>query len=209
MMKILNKKPAVALLMVVVLALMYFFVKSFSPQPLAVISTVPSDDTSHNPFLPVTITFNRQPKNGEVVVSFDPETEVTERINGATIELIPTYTYTEQVQYHVTVNTKPQYVFTFVTEQIGSNAPGWNEMFDAAEKQYRSVNAAQDKALELLRTTAPHKEPGFSVNYTYKTNTFVIELSAPYETNKTKFLDWINARGVSDLSTVRIEYINN
>ncbi len=187
-----------------VLALRYFALP-----PLAVIQSVPAPGATHNPFSPVIFYFNRAPKTNEATFSIQPQTDVSITISSESSVLIsPKSVFKPLTTYQITVNTSPPFSLRFETEQAENNTPGWNALFDATQKQYLQTYGSQDEALTEIRTKTPINEPGFQINYSYKNNTFTVNLLAPYESNKTAFLQWIKQKGVTDLSTVRIVYTN-
>lgn len=176
---------------------------------LSVVRTVPAAEESHNPFSPVIIYFNRPPKEKELSFSINPQTETTLSISSESgVILTPKTTFSPLTVYQVTVYTSPPFTFRFETEQAENNTPGWNALFDAAEDQYTKTYGSQDEALAQIRASSPIKETGFYIEYSYKNNTYTVTLSAPYESNKSAFLNWIKQKGVTDLTTVRIVYIN-
>lgn len=177
--------------------------------PLAVIQTSVAPEATHNPFSPVIFYFNRPPKENEVVFSIEPTTDVviTASASGALV-LSPKTTFQPSVVYRITALTLPPFSLQFETEQKENNTPGWNELNNAAKQQYLKAHGSQDEALSEIRTNAPIKQQGFQIDYAYKNNTYTVYLLAPYESNKSQFLSWIKQKGVSDLSSVRIVYVN-
>lgn len=177
--------------------------------PLAVVRTTPIANTSHNPFSPVIIYFNRPPKQNELSFSIEPKTDVSIAVGSESgVILTPKSTFLPLTVYQIAVNTSPPFILRFETEQTENNTPGWNTLFDTAEQQYTQTYGSQDEALAQIRTTSPITQQGFRIEYSYKNNTYSVILSAPYESNKSAFLSWIKQKGVTDLTTVRVLYIN-
>lgn len=186
-----------------------FVIMSLRQKPYLLIDTNPKQNQLHNPFLPVTIKFNRKPKLENFSIIFEPKTEFTTSvIENNSIQITPKTTFLPETQYKLTIISPVSYELLFTSEQIGSNTPGWNEQFKKAEEEYRAAHGTQDDALTEIRASVPVEQPGFTITYAYKNNTYTVTLDAPYETNKRAFLDWMTQKGVTDFSTVRIEYIN-
>lgn len=181
----------------------------FAVPPLSITQSIPITGTTLNPFSPVVIYFNRPPKNGEVTFDIQPKTDVSIKISSeSSIFIYPKTMFAPSSTYQITANTSPPFSLRFETEQAENNTPGWNDMFNAAQQKYEQEHGAQDKALTAIRTKTPIKEVGFQIDYSYKNNTFTVSLFAPYESNRAAFLSWIKQKGVLDLSTVRIVYVN-
>ena len=184
----------------------YYFSR---PSALVVINTVPANQGSQNPYTPVAIVFNRAPKNNEVPITINPSTAAT-FIYGPNneIQIVPKNTFAALTPYTITVGTNPPYALIFTTEQTISNTPGWNDSFANQYQVYEKQNGAQDAALTNIRTHAPYSGNGYSLTYSYADNTYTITLSSPYDESKNNFLTWFKDQGVADLSTVRINYLN-
>jgi len=187
---------------------LFVFQKNTSPS-LIIVNTSPTSSTAHNPFSPVVFYFNRPPTENEVVFSIKPRTEVIiTASSSSSIVLSPKTMFQPSVTYQITANTIPPFSLQFETEQAENNTPGWNELNSAAHQQYMQMYGSQDEALADIRTNIPIKQPGFEISYSYKNNTYTVSLLAPYESNKSAFLAWIKQKGVSNLNTVRIIYVN-
>lgn len=181
---------------------------ALKPVSLKVINTIPGSGMIYNPFLPVTFYFNRMPKQGEITLDISPKTNVkitTSKNNS--IQVTPQTNFLPDTTYRIYVNTKPQFVLTFTTEQTASNTPNWNQEFDQAMQQYLQKNSVQDAALADIRQNAPIKQSGFTINYSYADNTYTVILNVPYSQNKQYFLTWLAKKGVTDLTLLRIKYI--
>lgn len=202
------KKFLLVFIGVFIVAVLLFSAINREPA-LSVVKTAPENMGSLNPFSPITFYFNRVPKNGEVSFVITPPTEVS-FLPGAnsSIQIIPKTTFAPSAEYRILAKTVPPYTLTLSSEQIESNTPGWNELFNAAEQQYIATRGSQDDALIKIRAAVPIQQSGFSVNYSYKNNTYSVTLLPPYETNKQAFLSWIRQQGVTDTGTLRIEYFN-
>jgi len=178
------------------------------PQPLTVLSTLPVNRGSQNPFLPLIVTFNRAPTKGEGIISIAPDTKITSKTEGKTIIVTPTTLFLPETEYAVSINTSPPYTFGFTTQTDIENAPGASDAMHKANEQYHQQNVVQDAALASIRKNAPLKENGFTVNYSYAGDTYTIVLSVPYEQNKAAFLNWMEQHGVTDSSNLLINYVN-
>jgi len=204
-----KKTHFVLLGFVTLFVLVFVFINQTKVQSLAVIKTSPPSGGRQNPYAPISIFFNRAPKENEVVFSIQPQTEVEISTGSQSgIIITPKTTLVPSTTYLVKINTVPEYILKFETEQIESNTPGWNDLFNAAQQQYIQSHGTQDEALKSIRTESPIQQLGFRIEYTYKSNTYVVFLSAPHETNKSAFLSWMKQRGVTDLTLLRITYIN-
>jgi hypothetical protein len=202
---------------VIVVAAAYVYTRRQRPQPvvappsitpLVVLSTSPTDQASHNPFLPVVVTFNRAPHENEVSVSVVPSTKTTSATEGNTITITPQTTFLPESHYTVSLNTIHPYTFSFVTQTDIENDPRSNGIFKKVNQQYLQQNTAQEAALTDIRKNAPIKENGFTVNFSYADDTYTIVLLPPYYQNKSAFLNWLQQRGVTNLTNLRINYIN-
>lgn len=194
---------------VIVGAVCLFALALFLRKPrLVVVDTTPKNGATHNPFLPIRISFNRDITPDEVRITITPEAQLTKTAQNQSLLIAPAFAFDPNTTYSVTVNTSPPLLFSFTTEQQGSNMPGWNEQMEQANREYEAKHGAQDRALISLKSRVPIQEKGFVVDFSYKTNTYTTTLDAPYAQNKSSFLSWIRALGVTDLSTVRITYIN-
>jgi hypothetical protein len=176
-------------------------------QPLVILSTSPADQTSQNPFSPLAITFNRTPKENEVAISIVPSTKTTSSVEGNTIKITPDTMFLPNTQYAVSVNTSPPYSFGFTTQSDIGNSPSSHVITVAANEQYRQQNATQDAELSFIRLHAPLKEAGFTINYSYADDVYTIGLSQPYDQNKTSFLEWLTQSGVTNLTNLRVVYV--
>lgn len=175
---------------------------------LVVSSTSPANQASQNPFLPLVVTFNRAPKEKEVVVSIVPSTKTTTTIEGYTIKITPETTFLPETQYTVSLNTSPQYTFGFTTQTDVGNSPSTNAIFNKVNQQYQRQNATRDAELSYIRLHSPLKENGFTVNYSYANDTYTIALFPPYDQNKGAFLNWLEQSGVTAVAGLRIDYVN-
>ncbi len=176
--------------------------------PLRVVATSPTGGASLNPFLPVVITFNQTVNQNEVAITIGPTTAVNITASGKSIQITPQTKFNPNTQYNINVGTNPPYALTFTTESSVENAPGWNQLMNQAFQQYEQQNATQDAALKSIRTHVPLQEGGFTINYSYANNTYTITLSPPYDQNKESFLNWLNQSGVTNLTNLRLNYIN-
>jgi hypothetical protein len=207
---LLSKKVLIALgvIALVVVGLLFQSQVSQVRTDLELVSTNPTQNSTHNPFLPVILIFNRPPKSNEFQLTIVPQTSVTTVASGSAIRLVPAPTFQENTNYTITIITKQKYILTFTTEQAASNAPGWNKVFDQSMQEYQTKYGAQDKALETIRKNSPVKQPGFTIAYSYDTNTYTVTLLAPYDQNKAAFLRWFQSLGVNDTSILPLEYLN-
>jgi hypothetical protein len=176
--------------------------------PLRVIATTPTSRASFSPFLPVTITFNREIRANEAEITVSPSASINIVQSGKTIQVIPQTKFNPKTQYTITIGTTPPFILVFITEDSIENSPGWNRLIDESVQQYEIQNATQAAALADVRTHAPIKEGGFTVSYSYANNTYTIALSPPYDQNKEIFLSWFAKKGVTNLTNLRLKYVN-
>lgn len=199
----------IACIVIVILTTLFYLTRSTTLPPLSVINTVPKDGTSQNPYNSISVTFNRAPLKDEFTITIEPQTAVTvSEAQNNTIQIKPVSTFLASTKYTISINMAKKTIFHFETEQIGSNPPGWNEAFDQTEKIYHETEGKQNEALMAIRNSLPIKKDGFSIEYSYKNNTYTVTLSAPYETSKNQFLTWIKQQGVTNISAVRINFLN-
>lgn len=203
-----SKKSTKVLLILLVLTAASSFL--FFQQPaVVVLKTEPVNKTFHNPFLPIVINFNRAPHINDEFITISPKTDVSIRVlENNQVQILPVTNFLPETPYTLTINTKPTFQLVFTTEQAGSNTPGWNEAVDKAHDEYQEKYGAQDAGLAEIRASLPIKEKAFSIDYSYANNTYTIILAPPYASNKAAFLAWLKQKGVTDLSTVRLKYIN-
>jgi len=207
-----SKKTTLVLLVVMVpflVAASILFGRLSSPAALRVVDTTPKEQALYSPYLPVTITFNRAPKAKEVSFTIVPTTSVSySSLTEKTITITPRDIFQPKTGYQIQINTTPPYALSFTTEQSEETAPGYSQAYRQALQLYQGEHATQDAALANMRLASPITESGFSVTYSYADNTYTVTLSTPYDQNRTVFLAWIKQLGITDLSTVRIKYIN-
>jgi len=180
------------------------------PQKLAVIATKPPPNTNHNPFLPLEITFNQTFEVNSLQYTLTPPTNIVPSIDSTTNTLIltPNPSFESESQYTLTINLDPSFTLSFATQQIESNTPGWNEQFEAANQTYLQEHGTQDKALMELRQKTPLVTTNFTIDFEYKTNTYIITLTKqPYSQTQQEAVDWLYQKGITDLSTVRIKWL--
>jgi hypothetical protein len=176
--------------------------------PLTVVLTSPVDQAVQNPYLPLIITFNRPPKQNEVTASIIPDTKTQETIQENILTITPETTFLPETEYTVSLNTAPRYSFRFTTGASVENSPGWNEASQQSYEQYIKENGTQDDALRTIRKQVPIKGNGYTIDYSYTNSTYSITLSPPHDQSKQSFLSWFAQRGITDLTTIRIQYIN-
>lgn len=178
------------------------------PPALIVVGSTPQENAFANPFLPVTIRFNRPPKTNEYSIKIDPETAVTYAASGSAIRITPNNAFQENTNYKITVTTKQEFILLFTTEQAASNVPGWNDAFNKAQQNYQKIYGAGDAALINIQHSSPVKQPGFTIDYSYDNNVYTVTLSPPYDQNKGAFINWMKSLGVTDLSGLPLQYVN-
>lgn len=204
-----NKRAlAILILCIGVIVVVVAYMLRPQAQRLAVLSTSPENHGSQNPYLPLTVTFNRELKEGEVAVIIIPDTQSTSAIRGDTITITPKTIFSPETQYSVSVSTSPQYAFDFTTQTDIENYPGMNEAIQKDNAQYRQQSATQDAALANIRTHAPIQNDGFTVRYSYTNNTYTVTLIPPYDKNRAAFLSWLTQSGVTNTTDVRLNYVN-
>lgn len=192
-----------------VIGILYFLLHPKPQQPLTVVGTTPAQNGTHSPFLPVIIQFNRTPSKNEYSVDITPKTDYAlGSLPGTSVQINPTPRFLEETPYVITIKTKNGYVLTFTTAQAAGSIPGWNEDFDRSLDEAKKITGVQDDALYVIRKTAPILQDGFSITYSYSTDTYTVSLKQPYEQNKIRFTNWMNQNGVTNLSIVSITYVN-
>jgi len=186
-----------------------FTTQARSLPPLAVTSASPSGQETLNPFSSIVITFNRAPKPNEYALTINPPTNVTiASSTNNTIMIKPTTSFASNTLYQITINTTPPFVLPLLTQQEASNVPGWNDLFTQALQNGKPQNGTQAAALSNIRKNSPVQQAGFTISYSYDTNIYTVTLSAPHDVNKTNFLSWLTRSGITDLSEITLQYIN-
>ncbi|OGG14209.1 hypothetical protein A2773_06320 [Candidatus Gottesmanbacteria bacterium RIFCSPHIGHO2_01_FULL_39_10] len=86
----------------------------------------------------------------------------------------------------------------------GVSTTGSQTGFDEeAEKKYREENP--DLVVEAdLRVSVPIKENGFTVDFSYPKDKFLVFIDPPYTENYAKFQNWFKNRGLQDQSHFEI-----
>lgn len=206
------KSPFVLFLVSVVAigAIVLFFTSHpGGPALLSVVSSVPSQSSTLNPFSPIIIVFNRPPAPNEYTVIVTPSTDfsITSPTN-TSIQIKPASSFKPQTLYTVSISTNPPYVLSFTTQQEADNAPGWNTMFNQIEQTNQLQYATQGALLEGVRKNAPIKQSNFTIDYSYDSDVYTVTLVAPYDQSKSSFLSWLARGGVKDTSGMTIRYID-
>jgi len=196
---------AVVFVLAVVLSLVF---RPALPQPLVVVGTTPQQQGVHGPFIPITVRFNRAPKTNEYTIDITPKTDYSIVPSNDTIQIRPTTSFLENSRYIITIKTGGEYILSFTTSQVAGSIPGWNEDFNAALDEAKKINGAQDSALYAIRKAVPVTQAAFTINYSYKTDTYTVSLRQPYTQSKASFVDWMNKAGITNLSIVSITYVN-
>ena len=175
--------------------------------PPSVLSTVPADGASHNPYLPIQITLSRAPKEGEVVATLSPAAETKTSAEGNILKISPTSVFAPKTTYAVSLNTSPSYSFTFTTETDVENFPSYNESLRASVDAYQKEFGTQDAALADIRQNSPVTGDGFVITYSYKNDVYTVTLAPPADQSKIKFQSWLTQKGVTKPELLQINYI--
>lgn len=177
--------------------------------PLRVVHANIQEGATLNPFLPIELTFNRAPQPKELVVDINPKIDlrITPVGSTPTVHIAPTANFDALTDYALTINTKPPFVLRFKTEEIASNAPGWNEAFQKETANYRAQFGAQDDALIAIRKSLPITNSTFGLTFNYKNSTYVFTIKKPYDQSKQGALKWFREQGVTDLTVLRIQWV--
>jgi len=205
-----NKKPYILLIVcagVIVVGMLFGSVSKPEPLPV-VLTTSPVNHATHNPFLPVIITFDRAPKENEIAAIFDPDVAIRLTIEGNTIKITPATSFAPETTYTVHINTSPEYTFTFTTETDVENYPNYNESMKTFLQQYKQEYGIQDAALADIRKNSPVTGDGFVITYSYKNNTYTVALKSPADQSKLHFQSYLKQKGITKTDTLRINYIN-
>ena len=80
---------------------------------------------------------------------------------------------------------------------------------DILSKEYEEKHSSQNQALQQIRLNFPIVKDSFTITFSYKTSTYTVSLNPPYNQSKTKALNWFNQQGITDLSTIRLRWIEN
>jgi hypothetical protein len=204
-----SKRPLflfIVILSVFLGAMIYFALPKETP--LRVVGTSVDNQDLYNPYLPVTIMFNRAPPSTDGLIAVTPAVLVNIAASDVSVNIIPQTTFTPNTQYRIEVYTNPPHTISFVTQDTTQNAPGWNENMREGFLLFEEQAATQDAALAQIRKSVPVAGAGFTVNYSYTDNTYTVTLSSPYEQNRVGFVSWLNGRGINKLTGLRIRYIN-
>lgn len=183
-------------------------VRIMIPKPLIVISSNPALNQTHNPFLPLEVTFNRSPKENDIFIDLNPSASFSASYQDNKLTITPQTQFDSFTNYILTLNTDPVFILKFTTQSDISNPPGWNEMFNQSFSEYQAEFGTQDKALSEIRQNVPIKQADFTLDYAYKNNTYTITLKSPYTSSKQNFIDWFEKQGVTDLTNIRLKYVN-
>jgi len=203
------KKLSIPLVLffVTLIAIIAYTLRS-KPLPIRVTATNPTNNSSLNPFSPVIITLNQDVRQNDVKITINPTTDVNIVESGKTIQIVPKTKFTPNTQYSINIGTDPSYVIVFTTERSTENFPGWNQLVSKSLQQYEQQNATQDAALKDVRTHAPIGGNGFNISYSYADDSYTITLSSPYDQSKNSFLSWLTQKGVTNLTSLRLNYVN-
>lgn len=179
------------------------------PTSLQVTGSTPNPNSFHNPSQPIEITFNQSVDPRSLGITLTPATTI-EALSGDQPNIIiirPQPKFLPETKYTLTLSSLPEFSLQFTTQTEAGNLPGWNENFQQELNQYVEKNKTQNEALVKLRRSIPINQEGFTINYSYTNNTYTITLSALYDLNKTKATDWLNSQGITDLNSLRINWV--
>lgn len=178
---------------------------------LQVISSIPSESQSHSPFQPIQITFNLPIDPQTLPLTFEPKVDFSLDFDSFTkiLTISPQPKFLPETNYRLTLNLTSPFTLNFTTQGEAGNIPSWNEEFAKQEQEYLDQYGAQDQALIKLRRSAPITKPTFTLEYSYSNNTYSIKISPPYDQTKTEVIDWLKTQGVTDLTNLRLNWIES
>lgn len=186
-----------------------FIISALSLKELRITKTAPENNAYHNPFEPIALTFNRKVDQKTIGLAINPEVKITisQGQKNNILLVTPQQKFLPETNYQLTVELSHPFVLNFITDTEAGKASGWNEEFNRQSEQYFAEHGVQDEALRKIRRSAPIQYDGFSIKYDYSNNTYTISLTPPYAQTKAQALKWLNSEGVTDLRTVRIEWV--
>lgn len=87
----------------------------------------------------------------------------------------------------------------------------WQQAYDQGLKEYEQQrNATAEESLAYIRQNSPIKQSTFTIEYSYKNNTYTIYLlTSPYDNTKQQVLEWFQNQGIpsSTLNTLRLQWL--
>ena len=178
---------------------------------LQVINSSPAENQSHNPFQPIKIYFNLPLNPDSLPIIFEPEVKFQLQFDPFTkiLSLQPQPQFLPETEYALTLKLKSPFTLHFTTQGEAGNIPQWNEEFIKQENEYIEKYGAQDQALVKIRRGIPIYQPTFTIEYSYKNNTYSIKITSPYEQTKTQAIDWLKSQGVVNLDNLRLNWIES
>jgi len=177
-------------------------------KPISLITTVPENNQYHNPHQPITLTFNRRvsPKSIQATLAPTLEFDVL-RGDKNTILVQPKTKLEPETQYQLILTSPVQHTLTFQTDIEAGQLENWNQLFNQQAEEYQKLHGVQNNALTQIRRNSPISQQGFIINYSYKTSTYTIILSPPYDQTKTQAIDWLNSEGITNFDLMRLNWI--
>lgn len=117
--------------------------------------------------------------------------------------LIPTLTPTPTSD--TTITPTPSVEFSYNTSDE------WQQAYDQGLQEYEQQrNDTAEEALSYIRQNSPIKQSDFTIEYSYKNNTYTISLlTTPYTNTKQQVINWFQNQGVpsSILDTLRLQWL--
>ena len=87
----------------------------------------------------------------------------------------------------------------------------WKQAYDQGLQEYEQQrNDTAEEALSYIRQNSPIKQPNFTIEYSYKNNTYTISLfTTPYPNTKQQVITWFQNQGIpsSILDTLRLQWL--
>lgn len=191
----------------------------FSPKSstISIVSTTPEDNSKNIPSnSEIVITFNKEPKGGDVRFNTNPRIEGSTEIRGKNYVFIPSSPLPQSTFYVITLgllDRKPTgvHAFVFQTEGPDPNFPSTEEPPNFVEdtENYQKENYPD----VFLANKTPYKNDSFSVSSAFAKTPkehfyFTVILKGEETKSKNEFLDWLKSQGLTDtqISTLDIRY---
>ena len=87
----------------------------------------------------------------------------------------------------------------------------WQQAYDQGLQEYEQQrNDTAEEALSYIRQNSPIKQLDFTIEYSYKDNTYTISLfTSPYTDTKQQVITWFQNQGIpsSFLNTLRLQWL--
>ncbi|MDZ7586429.1 MAG: hypothetical protein U0946_01630 [Patescibacteria group bacterium] len=219
----LNSKLQLTILIVLLIIIStLILIKPLAPSPtsppvpidnpsLQVIDSSPAQNQPHNPFQPIKIYFNLSLNPNSLPISFEPKIDFQLQFDSFNkiLTIIPQPKFLPETDYILTLGLSTPFTLRFTTQIEAENIAQWNEESAKQEAEYLKKHGDQDQALMKLRRSAPIYQSTFTIEYNYKNNTYSIKITPPYEQTKTQVIDWLKLQGITDLTNLRLNWIES